>query len=1034
MTSHPRSRDRDDDAPRRLPAWAATCFLASGTAGLVYEVVWSKQFSYLLGNSLHAVATVVAAFLTGLALGAYIVGTRIARRRQGARAYALLELGVAVLGLLSMPVLRGLDPIVGLLYRGLGGETLPFAVARFVLLFVLLLPPTALMGATLPVLVAHFEYRRVGAALARLYAINAVGAVLGSTLAGFVLMPSLGLSASTWVAAALNAGAGALAWFVGGRSARVPAAEPAPRAEARPGAAATPAPTGPLPPLLPAGPRLTVAVLFALSGFGALAFQIAWVRLFGLLLGSSVYSFSAVLAVYLTGLALGSALIAPGLRGVQERAGAARLLGLLGALQLGLTLVTLASVYLFPRLPLALYHLGRGAAGNWTRLYVGELGLVAAVLLVPCVGFGAVFPVATRLLQSRDGGHATALGYAVNTAGTLSGSLLAGFVLVPWLGVQGTHVMAALLMGAIGAAALALALGQGLGLARAGVPVAAAVAAALLLAAGAPRWDPGLMSIGVFRPSQSEGVARAGGPGSNPLQRYLSGERTLFYREGINGSVLVAADSAGRIYIKVGGKVDASTVDMLPQIMFGVVPGVMVRPGARAAVIGLGSGATLSAILATGIGPVDVMEIEPAVVEASHFFDEPGREPLRDPRVRLILGDARTRFWEGRDTYDVIVSEPSNPWIAGINNLFSVDFYQRLRARLAPGGVFCQWIQLYELSGETMGSLLASFLAVFPEGHAFCLRGVDLLLVSAPPGSKLPLARLRQPEVAHQLARAGLLSPESVAAWYACPVDSLHDLARGARLNRDDLPVVEYRAPRDMFRVGWLYASGQTRWPTPAVGLRDTRGLFADWSPEIWYVARARQLARNGFHDRALAVADEAATEGRMALARQIGAMVEADRLNRDLAVAHKLARDATLAGRPAEARDILLGAVRQAPGDARTWVLLAETQRVLGDAGQAQASAERALALGDSTTRADARVIEGLLAMAQGNARLAASHFGEAVRWKPEAEQNWLFQAQALRSAGDPAAAVAVCRRGIAAAASAERLRALLAELGAGR
>src|SRR5262245_1840475 len=176
-----------------LPLWGAVCFFTSGAAGLLYEVVWSKQLAYLLGNSTHAVATVVAAFLGGLALGARFLGAPLARRGHGGQVYAILELGVGLLGLLSLPVLRGLDPLIGELYRALGGESAAFAAARFALLFVLLLPPAALMGATLPVLVGHFEHQWVGPTLARLYALNTFGAVAGSFAGGFALLPGFGL-------------------------------------------------------------------------------------------------------------------------------------------------------------------------------------------------------------------------------------------------------------------------------------------------------------------------------------------------------------------------------------------------------------------------------------------------------------------------------------------------------------------------------------------------------------------------------------------------------------------------------------------------------------------------------------------------------------------------------------------------------------------------------------------------------------------------------------------------------------------------
>ena len=185
---------------RPFPLWVATCFLASGAAGLLYEVVWSKQLAYVLGSSLHAAAAVVAAFLGGLALGARVLGVPLARRANGARTYALLELGVGALGLALLPLLRASDPLVGQLYRALGGESPMFALARLGLLLAFLLPPAALMGATLPVLVAVVERDLVGAALARLYALNTFGAVVGSLAAGFVLLPGIGLSATTYMA------------------------------------------------------------------------------------------------------------------------------------------------------------------------------------------------------------------------------------------------------------------------------------------------------------------------------------------------------------------------------------------------------------------------------------------------------------------------------------------------------------------------------------------------------------------------------------------------------------------------------------------------------------------------------------------------------------------------------------------------------------------------------------------------------------------------------------------------------------------
>jgi spermidine synthase len=509
-----------------LPAWGAVCFFVSGAAGLLYEVVWSKELAYLLGSSTHAVATVVAAFLGGLALGARFLGTPLARRGSGGQVYAALEVGVGLLGLLSLPVLRSLDPLIGELYRSLGGESAAFAAARFALLFILLLPPAALMGATLPVLVGHFERQWVGPALARLYALNTFGAVAGSFAGGFALLPGIGLAGTSRIAALLNLAVAALAAF----ASRAPAdfAAPGPAPGKPPTAAGA---RDAVPAALSGASRLLFALLFALSGFSALVFQIAWVRLYGLAFGSSVYSLSAILGVYLFGLALGSALVARAMgRGV-SLAGFARL-------QLALAAAAALMLHAFALLPQWMYDLGERSGARWGSLFLGEVGLVAVLLVVPCALLGAAFPVATRLLQRGDGGEAAGFAYAVNTLGTIAGSLAAGFVMIPALGIQGTHLAAVLIALAIGLVSLVLARARRassrLDLVWAGTTIVAVAGLALT----APRWDPSLMSTGLYRPTQAMELTRVaqalGGPGSVvwKASRQL---RVLYYREGVNG-------------------------------------------------------------------------------------------------------------------------------------------------------------------------------------------------------------------------------------------------------------------------------------------------------------------------------------------------------------------------------------------------------------------------------------------------------------------------------------------------------------------
>ncbi len=1009
------------------------CFFGSGAAALLYEVVWSKQLSYLLGSSLHATATVVAAFLCGLALGARVLGTPLARRGEGARIYALLEVGVGLLGIVSLPVLRGLDPVVGELYRALGGESASFALARLALLFALLVPPAALMGATLPVLVAAFEPDRLGPGLARLYAWNTLGAVAGSVAGGFALLPGIGLQATTVFAAALNLVVAVVAWLASRRPIATassshrtaemtePAAEPADGQGTRPATPSAPSASKSSTSKVPPGglvgrERLLFVLLCALSGVAALAFQIAWIRLFSLVFGSTVYSFSAVLGVYLLGLALGSAAVA---RWVAARV----TLATFARLQLALAACAALMLHGFSRLPQWMFDLAEWSGPRWESLILGEIGLATAMLILPCALLGATFPIAARLFQLRDGGHAVGVAYAVNTAGTIAGSLAAGFFAIPVWGVQGTQIAALGLSMAIGLVALGMAMrrkdsaGADPWMALASIVVVASFAVT------AAPWDPALMSAGSFRPRAAAILKRFGesehGSGSL-VWRASRAERVLYYREGVNASVYVGSDPGGQVrWLRVGGKIDASTNDMETQVVVGLLPTACADSAARSLVVGLGSGITLSAMLAAGAGPTEVIEIERGVVEASRFFHPPGENPLDDPRVRLLIGDARTHLAHGGGRYGIIVSEPSNPWIAGVNNLFTVDFYRLVRDRLEPDGVFCQWVQLYELSPETLKTILASFLSVFHEGHAFAVwRAQDLVLLAAPGGRRIALERLENPAARGLLERAQVASPRELPAYYASSFETLRPLAEGAPLNRDDRPIVEYRAPRDLVAVGRLARSQH-----PEVGalLPFAEGppagaLFSSWNGAEWFESRARPLLARGDSTRAGFVARGAERAGYGALAQRLRLEIESSARRAGGLREFERARGLLTSGRREEALRTLERSVEIDPSNGLVWVALAHQRRLAGNMpGVASAIAH----VGDhepAEVLAEARLIAGMLEVDRGRRPQALARFLEAQRLNPSQVTGYLLEAEVRRQGGDIEGARAALRRGLQA------------------
>ncbi len=983
-------------APSAPPAWAIACFLVSGAAGLLYEVVWSKVLSQVLGNSLHAISTVVACFLAGLALGAWIAARVPPAPGRAARRYAALEVGIAVLGALSVPALRALDPVMGSLAGSLGGGP-AFLAARFALLALVLLPPTVLMGATLPVLVGGLEPGRAGAMLARLYAINTVGAVAGTALGGFVLMPAVGLSATTWIAAVLNAVAALSARRWGGAPAPAAEAESARPAAADSRAADTASPA-------------FVAIAIGVSGFAALLFQMAWVRLYANLLGSSTYSFSGVLAVYLAGLAVGAALIArPLVRGGS--------LALFAALQAALALVAAFAAWAFPRLPEWYLALVQSGAPGWATLQVTQLALVAPIVLPPCLLLGALFPLAIRLLGG-SGARATGTGYALNTLGTITGAIVGGYWLVPRLGVLGTHQLALGLSAAIAVAAAVPAL-RGAGRGAAAGALAAAVLAAVT-AVMAPRWDPQVMSSGVYRPVRREYLRQAalGRPGSL-VEAATWRERLLYAREGEHSTVVVARDSlTGELSLRLNGKVDASTGDMLTQVLLGLVPAALAKPDARALVIGHGSGVTLSAALAAGAGRTDLVELEPAVLEASRFFHEGAADPLRDPRAIVRVEDGRTALARAREKFDLIVSEPSNPWLAGVNNLFTTDFYRLARSRLAPGGVFCQWLQLYEISPATLGSILSAFLETFPEGHAFVgSAGSDLLLCAMDDPHALDFARLDGDAARREVRRAGLPALDALAAYYVGPFSQLRPLAAGAARNSDDRPIVEFRAPRDMVELGRVAGGGVEAMSArlPVGRWADARALFAGWTAERWYRARAQELARTGRVDWTRRAVDESRADVGPTFADSLRAAVDRVERRRESAQAILLAQQYAAAGMMREAVARLETATQRDSANPRAWSQLAEACRIAGQPDRAAAAARRALELAPAGERFDALLTSGFLAIGAGRRTEAAEWFARAAGERPDDVMPTVYEARARFEAGDTTGARRVLARATA-------------------
>jgi spermidine synthase len=711
---------------RRLPFLAA-CLAASGAAALCCEVVWMRRLALATGSTGVATTLTLSLYMAGLGLGGLWAGRRVWRRAP--RGYGLLELGLAGWAVLFPWLLGPVSTLLG----SAGAPWLSWFAA------LLLLPPGFLAGATLPAIAAGLERKRdVGL----LYAVNTAGAVVGVLAGPLLLFPSLGLRGAELVAAGLSALVGVAALLL----ARAPL--PA-------------APTGPSAALEPRAPR---AALWAagVAGFVAMALEVVWTRLAALLVGSSVYAMAAVLAVFLAAVALGAWLGRRWPGAVAARGG----LVLLG-------LLALAGSFTYGALPHGVAALWSGL-GEGAMLPGGALLLVLAMAGAPAAS-GAVFTGAL-VLAGGDSSAAAGRVLASNTVGGVLGAALAGLVLMPWLGIQGV----------VGACAL-LAVLAGLLLpldrrpARQVWKPRAALALLALAAVGlAPRWDAQMYAVGLYH-RVSEFVDLS----PRAVDAYAhEGWALRFYADGHSATVAVGeSERSGNVWLSINGKVDASTGrDMATQQTSGWLPvqlaqAALGRPVEHSVVVGLASGVTASEALAAGSRRVTVIELEPEVIRAARFFESVNHGVLDDPRVTVVAADARAWLARSGPRYPVIISEPSNPWITGVSNLFTREYWQLTKDRLEPEGVFCQWVQLYSLPPEALRSLVATFLEVHPRAWLFeTIPGADALLIAAP---ALP----------EGLALEPLLGPEQ-----------LRRFAEGAPVNTDDHPWVEFEAPRWLHR------------------------------------------------------------------------------------------------------------------------------------------------------------------------------------------------------------------------------------------
>ena len=821
-----------------LLAGVIVCFFLSGFAALLYQTAWLRQFSAVFGTSELAVAAVLAAYMGGLAAGAAVAGRFSALVKRPVMVYGILEAGIAI-SALAVPVL--LFGVRALYVSALGDQPVPPDAATtgqtvFYLLvaFVVLALPTGFMGATLPLLIRHAVRTDadVGPRVALLYATNTGGAVLGTLTAAFVLLPALGLDATIWTGVAVNLLVFCLAVMLARRAPLQLVAAATDPAEGRPVLSPIGFANACLAPLLKSnGPWRTrlgeafvrqpawILPLMLVSGANAFFYEVLWTRMLAHVMGGSIYAFATMLAAFLTGIALGGGL-AGKVAVNRDRAAAAFALTQLAIAGLSIGVYR----WMGPLIP----------ATQTTQ----SLALYAVAILLPATVFiGATFPLAVRVL-SRDESEASptaARVYAWNTVGAIAGAVLAGFVLIPALGFEGSIKVGVLVnvVLALWTATLVTPLRPGL----AGVSFAALLAIVLL-----------------YQPARPQAVIASSG---FELE-FPVAPQEVFYSVGRSATVMVLEED-GYYFLRTNGLPEAAITArggipaQDPEKWLTALPAVA-RPDAQSMlVVGLGGGVALEGI-PSSVDDVDVVELAAEVLEANRFLQERRRtDPLADPRVNIVLNDARNALRLTAKTYDIIVSQPSHPWTAGASHLFTREFIAEAKAHLNEGGAFLQWISSEFVDESLLRTLAATVSAEFDHVRLYqpAPRILMFLASMTTLEPELQLARTGRPLSADVLhfSYLGMNAVEDLLAALALDETGLADFSSGAPISTDDdnRMATQSRVRADGLAASDLVALFQQHDPL----LQTDSWIYRDLGGELDFGYLTRRLLRAGHSARA---------------------------------------------------------------------------------------------------------------------------------------------------------------------------------------
>jgi spermidine synthase len=755
---------------RRFLPLLILLFVGSGCAALIYEIVWFQLLQLVVGSSAVSLGVLLGTFMGGMCIGSLMLPRLVSRRAHPLRVYAAIELGIGLCGIL---VLLGM-PAVGQVYTAFVGYGLSGILLRGVIAGICLLPPTLLMGASLPAIARWVETTPRGVSwMGFFYAGNIAGAVLGCLLAGFYLLRMFDLATATGVAVLLNVAVAAAGVALAARAPREAASSEPEAAETTSGGRG----------LWP------VYVTIALSGMCALAAEVIWTRLLSLMIGASVYTFSIILAVFLIGLGIGSGAGSALARSIQRPRAVLAACQLLLAGAIGWAAYMLAnSLPYWPIDPML-------SSSPWFNFQLDLARCMWTILPAACL-WGASFPLAVAAAAERGQDPGRLIGgiYAANTVGAIVGSIGSGMVLIPWIGTQrAQQVLIAL-------SAVAALVAWGPLVRAAGRPMRWISKTAALAAATAAV----AFVVWIIPPVPWMVIAYG-----RHLVTSASSANALYMAEGMNASIAITQWNDGQRMFHVSGKVEASSEphDMRLQRMLGHIP-ALVHPNPRSVlIVGFGAGVTAGSFVSyPGIEKIVICEIEPLIPPtATRYFHKENQEVLSDPRVKVVYDDARHYILTTPEKFDIITSDPIHPWVKGTATLYSTEYFELCKRHLNPGGVITQWVPLYESDSPTVKSEIATFFQVFPNGTVWSNdidgSGYDTVLLGVNGPMKIDVdalqRRLQSPAnfpVAESLGEVGFHSAVDLLATYAGQASDLSAYLRDAQINRDGNLRLQYLA------------------------------------------------------------------------------------------------------------------------------------------------------------------------------------------------------------------------------------------------